>query len=292
MVEYLGQMIAIIDTYNQIPQLYTDGKFNLEKWKFYMESICKDVADISQEKMKQCIATGLVDYENNYLPVLNAVYDNREKRELLYAAFLQVTDKLNQIVEDRFQKELDADIVLYLGLCTAAGKVIVVDGRTTIFLGIEKMMELDWYHDKSVQGLIYHELGHVYQQQFGVLERTFDKPYQQFLWQLFTEGIAMYFQQILAGDLNFYHQDDNGWAEWCENHLAAIKMDFMADLPIMTFTNQRYFGDWVKYRGHSDVGYYLGCRFVHFIRERYCFNEMIGFEIDMVEDLYQQFIGA
>lgn len=49
-------------------------------------------------------------------------------------------------------------------------------------------------------GLIYHELGHEYHNQYGVLDRTLDSNRHQFLWQLFTEGIAMYFEQMLIDD--------------------------------------------------------------------------------------------
>jgi len=62
-----------------------------------------------------------------------------------------------------------------------------------------------------------------------------------------------------------------------------------ADLPTMSFDNQRWFGDWVSYRSHGDVGYYLGCRFVRFILQQYAFDEILSFEIDQVVALYEQF---
>jgi len=58
----------------------------------------------------------------------------------------------------------------------------------------------------------------------------------------------------------------------------------------MTFANQRWFGDWVRYEDHGDVGYYLGCRFVRFILTRYAFDEILSFEIGQVEALYDQFV--
>lgn len=70
----------------------------------------------------------------------------------------------------------------------------------------------------------------------------------------------MCFEQNLIGDAEYYNQDKNGWKTWCDNHFEQIKLDFAHDMKTMSVSNQRYFGDWVSYNGHGDVGYYLGCR--------------------------------
>ena len=151
-------------------------------------------------------------------------------------------------------------------------------------------MELKWYDINSMYGLIYHELGHVYQNQYGVLERTFEINRHQFLWQLFTEGIAMYFEQTLIGNYNYFHQDKNGWREWCDKNINQIKIDFCNDLNDMTFEIQRYFGDWIYYNQHNDVGYYLGARFVQFICSKYQFDDILSFDIELVEKNYKDFL--
>lgn len=99
----------------------------------------------------------------------------------------------------------------------------------------------------------------------------------------------MYFEQTLAGDADYYHQDRDGWKVWCEAHLEQIKADFDRDRQTMTFENQRYFGDWVSYHGHSDVGYYLGCQFVRSMLSMYELDEIICFTIDKVRELFTQF---
>ena len=141
-----------------------------------------------------------------------------------------------------------------------------------------------------MRGLIYHELGHIYHKQHGALQQHFNDSKQTFLWQLFTEGIAMYFEQILTNDLNFYHQDINGWKEWCDNHFLQIIMDFNNDLPNMDKSNQKYFGDWVNYYEHKDVGYYLGTKFVHYLMEQYNFRQIINLNIDDICKLYYTFV--
>lgn len=281
--------MKIIDTYSLLLDAFEDKTFQFDKWEKYINSVYPNVASIFISDMKKCIATGEVSWENDYLPVLNMVVHNDELRNLAHESFCRATEGLEQKINKTFGKSLDADIVLYLGLCNGAGWVKQYNGRTIVFLGIEKIMELNWCSIDDMYGLIYHELGHVYHKQYGILERKFENDTQTFLWQLFKEGIAMYFEQILVGDPDYYHEDKHGWKVWCDEHFRDIKQDFTCDLKTMTFATQRYFGDWVSYHGHSDVGYYLGCRFVHFILSMYEFDDIINFDIDMVAKLYEEF---
>jgi len=45
---------------------------------------------------------------------------------------------------------------------------------------------------------------------------------------------------------------------------------------------QDFFGDWQNYKGYSDVGYYIGCEFVKFLRQKYSMDELANMEIDVV----------
>ena len=58
----------------------------------------------------------------------------------------------------------------------------------------------------------------------------------------------------------------------------------------MTPAGQRWFGDWVRYQGHGDVGYYLGCRFVRYILSLHPLDEIISFDIGDVRRLYGMFM--
>ena len=99
----------------------------------------------------------------------------------------------------------------------------------------------------------------------------------------------MYFEQALVGDIEYYHQDKNGWKTWCDEYFEQILRDFKSDLPTMNNQNQRYFGDWADYLGYGDVGYYLGARFVHYLLEEYDFDDLILFEIDKIYKLFNIF---
>ena len=182
------------------------------------------------------------------------------------------------------------DIILYLGLCNGAGWVTKVSGKTTVLLGIEKIIELDWCDIDDMNGLILHELGHVYQAQYGVLNRQLSSSRDQFLWQLFTEGIAMVFEQEIVGDSDYYHQDRAGWKNWCSQNIRLIRQSFFNDLDTMTEANQRYFGDWVSFNGYGDAGYYLGTRFVRFLLGYDCFDNLILYDINDVRKGFEKFL--
>ncbi len=284
-------MINIIDTYSQIDTLFEDGMFQRANWEIYINSVYADSAHVFIDDLNECLDDGSYVYEKDVLPVLNAVYNHPES-EVLHTSFCEITEGLNQKVIECFGQELDIDIVLYVGLCNGAGWVTNINGRDTILLGIEKILELHWCDENAMRGLVYHELGHVYHKQYGRFHQQSDSNSRNFVWQLFTEGIAMYFEQALVKDFNYYHQDNNGWLTWCENHFQQIVSDFHHDLPTMTKSNQRYFGDWVNYNGKGDVGYYLGTRFVQKLSGNYDFDRLINLDIDSVYREYVFFVES
>lgn len=280
-------MIKIIDTFSQIDALFDNGTFSLKTWKKYINAIYDNASNIFEDDLKEYLDSGNYVYEKDILPIIHAVHCH-SSLETLHTSFIHVTDNLNEKIIDCFNRELDIDIVLYIGLCNAAGWVTKINGRDVMLLGIEKILELNWYDEDSMHGLIYHELGHVYHKRYGIFNQSGDSSSQKFIWQLFTEGIAMYFEQILMNDLNYYHQDKNGWLNWCDNHFQQILTDFQSDLPGMTKFNQRYFGDWADYCGRGDVGYYLGAKFVQYLCGKYSFEQLIQVGID---DISREFFG-
>lgn len=126
---------------------------------------------------------------------------------------IRVTDGLNERIIDCFEHDLDIDIVLYIGLCNAAGWVTNINGRDVILLGVEKILELNWYDEDSMHGLIYHELRHVYHKQHGTFSQYSDNSSQNFIWQLFTEGTAMYFEQLIKVGIDDITRDFLRFAE-------------------------------------------------------------------------------
>ena len=64
-----------------------------------------------------------------------------------------------------------------------------------MLLGLEKIIELGWYGLGDMNALILHELGHLYHFQFGTDLRAPESTPDALLWQLFSEGVAMVFQE-------------------------------------------------------------------------------------------------
>lgn len=44
---------------------------------------------------------------------------------------------------------MDVDIILYLGLASGAGWATTLGGKRVILLGVEKIIEIDWYDKKN-----------------------------------------------------------------------------------------------------------------------------------------------
>lgn len=284
-------MINIIDTYPQIGSLFENGVFQRANWEVYINSVYANSAHVFIDDMNECLDGGNYTYEKDVLPILSAVHGH-SKLETLHSSFCEITGDLNKKVIDCFGHELDIDIVLYVGLCNGAGWVTNINGRDVILLGVEKILELNWCDINAMRGLIYHELGHVYHKQYGKFHQHSEDSRMNFVWQLFTEGIAMYFEQELVKDCRYFHQDVDGWLSWCESHFQQILADFYNDLPTMARSNQRYFGDWVSYHGKGDVGYYLGTRFVQKLNRNYDFDRLINLDIDSVYREYIVFVES
>ena len=281
--------MRIINSAIDFPSVFEAGRFDLEKWDKYMDKWLPDAKELCRSDMKDCLQAGC-SWEEDYLPVLQAVFTDREKREEAVRAFCAVSEHLDEKITQAFGKTVDADLVLYIGLCNGAGWVTKIRDRITVLLGIEKIMELGWCDPDNMTGLIVHELGHVFQAQYGSLFCSGNSTAEKFLWQLFTEGVAMVFEQETVGDAAYFHQDRDGWKAWCEQHFEEIKNAFYHDLNTMTPETQRYFGDWVRFEGRGDVGYYLGARFVRCLLSKDRFENVIGYSIETVQEGFESFM--
>lgn len=181
----------VVDTYPAILTAYDGTCFSFEKWKKYIDFVLPDIFQMLVSDVQKCLETGKVSWDRDYFPVLNNVVNNNVLRENAHVSFCKATENLEHTLYFQFGKKLDVDIIFYLGLCNGAGWVTEYNGHNVILLGIEKIMELKWCSLDDMYGLIYHELGHIYQKQYGILKRTFNNNTDSFLWQLFTEGIAI-----------------------------------------------------------------------------------------------------
>ena len=265
--------MKIVDTYSEITALFSQREFSLSLWQNYAGSI--------SPSLRQKIENDASSYnlDTQVIPIINYALNNASKLEETHQSFVNATQGLKDKFFKVFKIDLEVDIILYLGLCNGAGWATSLDGKKTVLLGIEKIIELNWCDLHNMSTLIYHELGHIWHDVSGNLYLTTDKQSQKSIWQLYREGVAMYCEQLLCNDFSFYHQNKEGWLNWCTKNKEALFIEYLRRVEAGEST-QDFFGDWCHYQGYSDVGYYLGCEFIKILLNKYSLNEITGLSIE------------
>lgn len=264
--------MKIIDTFIDIHKCYLNNRFELENWIKYADSISPTLAD----KLLNDIEG--YDFQKDVLPILNEVPCNIDKVNLAHQSFLSLTNGLVERISCDLNSNIDVDIIFYLGLCNGAGWATTLDDKPVVLLGVEKIIELSWYDKTDLAGLLYHELGHIWHDQ--TRSGTCSRFKNDSLWQLYREGIAMYVEQLLLNDLNFYHQDNDGWLLWCDSNKTELLNEFSTRIKNQKATID-FFGDWNNYKGKSDTGYFLGCELIKVLAEKYSMIELANIDEEL-----------
>ena len=268
--------MTIVDTYNEIIKIFSTLAFDLETWKKYSLTISPS---LQEQVLKD---SSKYSFNKQILPVITNALSNRSKLEILHTNFLQVTKSLDKEIFNKFNINLDLDIILYLGLCNGAGWFTKLDNRRVVLLGIEKIIELGWEDITTLKALIYHELGHVWH---DIQRDGSDMDNSSSIFQLYQEGIAMVFEQSLFNDTNFYHQNRDGWLDWCLKNELEIKKEYLKRIENNEST-QEFFGDWCKYKGYSDVGYFLGTQLIRYMLKKYTLEEIAKMDMILISNEY------
>lgn len=243
----------IIDTYPHIGRCLEEGHFSRRGWAAYMDEACPGIRLPVEEDIAD------YDYTRDILPVLEAAFTDPLRLETMHSSFLSATEGLEERIRSELGTQIDAELILYMGLCSGAGWATRIGDRPTVLLGMEKILELNWIDRDSMIGLIYHELGHLWH--FGQRRAPAFAPEDRALWQLYTEGMAMYCEQRLCQDAHYYHQDRSGWLAWCEENRSRLFAEYRSRADAGESV-QDFFGDWCSFEGKSDVGYFLGAELV------------------------------
>lgn len=242
-------MIRVIDSYNGINEIFSGRTFQIDKWKEYVDNI-------SSSLYRKCIDDiSKYDFKSQVLPIIEYALSSADIMELAHDSFGEMTYNINEKLMRVLGREVEADIILYLGLGSGAGWATDIENRPTVLLGIEKIVELGWYDNMSMAALIYHELGHLWH--FQCRKANWFSDEDRDIWHLYTEGIAMYAEQNIMGNADFFHQDDGEWLKWCKDNRTKLFKEYLRRVQLRESV-QDFFGDWCSYQGHSDVGYYLG----------------------------------
>jgi hypothetical protein len=241
------------------------GRFNIGLWEGYINNISCGLL----QKLKDDSSN--YDFDSQILPVLNYAINHTEKIKMAHDSFRSAVTGLEERMLKIIGTSLRVEIVFYLGLCNGAGWATKNNGENIVLLGVEKIVELDWYNAQTMSALVYHELGHIWH----------DKD----VGQLYGEGIAMYFEQLMLDDFSYYHQAKGGWLEWCHANKRELNAEYLRRLQNNEST-QDFFGDWCSYKGYSDVGYFIGCEFVKQLAKKYSPDELVSLD---APTLYSEF---
>lgn len=271
--------MRIINTYDKIKNCFTKCFFDIGAWRKYTKEFSEELSEKCEKDSQE------YDFDNVVIPVIHQVLWNGDAAHLANASFISVTNKLKNNIDKLFKNDIDLDIILYLGLCNGAGWATTLDGRNAILLGIEKIIELNWQNESEMQALIFHEIGHIWHKTYGILYPKTRSKGEDSLVQLYQEGVAMVCEQILCQNNDYYHQDKDGWLAWCISNQTEIKQEFLKRID-GNISTQDFFGDWCKYKDHSDVGYYLGCEFIKHLQNQYSLVDIASLNISL---LYRQF---
>lgn len=139
-----------------------------------------------------------------------------------------------------------------------------------------------------MRALILHEIGHLWHKLNGNLHIPEYTKRRKGIAQLYCEGVAMVCEHILCGDDEFYHQNKDGWLDWCYKNENQIKREYLRRLDKKESV-QDFFGDWCSYNGYSDVGYFLGCRFVRHLMKSYSLKEIANMKYKTLNKEYKKF---
>ena len=278
--------MRIVDTYDDM-RLFaakTGGVFQMELWEKYAAKVSPSFPEKLQKD-----ASGY-DFQADILPVITCAVNDPAGLARAYDALLQSLDGLQARVQKHLGSSIDADIVFYLGLCNGAGWATELDGRRAVLLGAEKLLELGWQDKEAVSSLLYHELGHIWHGETGKPRPADLSPGAQALWQLFQEGVAMRCEELLGGDAFAYRQDRGGWLAFCQSNDERLFGEYLRRMDKGESTAV-FFGDWNRFEGYADVGYYLGHGFVKSLAARSSLLEIINMDFSVVESLFRQFAG-
>ena len=270
--------MRIIDSLKDILLCYENGVFSLSRWRSYMQNVYPSAIQLIEED------SACYDFQKDILPVLNAVPNNPAMLNQLQHSFQSVIYQLEDAIRQHFHTTIEADIILYLGLCNGAGWAATINGQYLVLLGIEKILELNWADEDSMIALLYHELGHLWHHQERKLPWGGETPQEKALWQLYSEGVAMFFEQQLCQTEHYFHQDQNGWLEWCTQNRSRLFAEYSRRVE-QNESIQLFFGDWCSFEGHSDVGYYLGAELIQKALKQYSVNKIPDLSLTEIKHL-------
>ena len=94
----------------------------------------------------------------------------------------------------------------------------------------------------------------------------------------------MYCEQLLCDNDQFYHQNKDGWLNWCNENRTLLFDEYIRVIENQE-SHQKFFGDWFSYLNVSDIGYYLGCELVKIACETRTTSQILNLSLSEIETI-------
>lgn|SRR5690554_158304 len=108
------RMIIVRNELDKIKDCFKNNQFELSQWTNYINQVNDNLAIILIKEIKEDQEKGLY-------------------------SFLKATIDIDKTINENFNKNLDVEIILYLGLCSGAGFYTKINGKKFVLLGVEKL---------------------------------------------------------------------------------------------------------------------------------------------------------
>lgn len=276
-------MLRFIDTFGGILQMQKDVlASNIEvfdAWNVYMETY--------PNIKKHCI-TDSKGYDTKYdiePVILRALTVDYNLLDIAHKNYLEQTRNITVKFNNLFNLNEEIEIYFYIGLCNGAGWATEINGKRTVLIGAEKIVELQWHEKTKIRSLISHELCHIAHsliRKEPLYLADGDMTIKN-IWKLYIEGFAERYGQKLNFD-GVYSERGDEWTKWCKENYVNLCEVYLHRIENNLSTDD-FYGDWNEYKGHSDLGYYIGCEFIRYIGEKKTVAELASLEVSVVRKL-------
>ena len=256
--------INIIDTFPAFEKYwrqYRDSSTNAQVNAWVSEYMVNWPA-LLKKQIKQYQSEG-IDWKK---VARERVFPNLEERlpemRLARKRLLEESQKIIRRAQLRFNDRHSLYVIIYVGIGLGAGWATTYVKSPALLFGLENIAEEGWTDKSEVRGLITHELGHLFHSFWreSVGKRFRSGP----LWDLYTEGFADRFEQLLEDNENSHiakDSDGQEWLDWCQENRQWIASEILKRLE-RKGDLRTFFGSWYKIRGHSQIGYFMGSELI------------------------------
>lgn len=286
-------MIRIIDTFKDYKEAYKHQPETLDDIKTTWVTYISVYPEIQAKMIR--------DYEENDIDWLDYAYKNvfnkqtKEYPKMLqaYEHLTSITDKIIKRAEFLYGLEFDISIIYYVGLHNSAGWVDYYENKMAIYIGIDKIAELEWHNKEALETLISHELCHALHytiRGIPIGESGFKSQFEMGIWDLYEEGFAKHYESSLVDHMNASRGD--AWYEACLDKKDRLKELYLKALSDQDIGTRDFYGDWYKVEGLSDVGYFLGEQFISLLSKTLTYKEIAMLNHQEIINKVESFLKA